>query len=254
MREFSDAQAIEVFHISFLGGLASGVDQEHLVLKGGANLRYFFDSLRYSEDIDLDVTHVKAWQLEEKVDRILNSQALALNLRRTGISVSEFSKPKQTDTTQRWKVGIAVPGRGDELRTKIEFSHRRGDTRFVLEYIPGRVVEPYALRPPSIQHYEASAALEQKVAALAGRSMTQARDVFDLDLLLRIVAFDHGSLEAETIELAKERAVDLPFDAFRDQVLPFLEPEVAATYDTQESWQHMQEFVALKLGVTDEDD
>lgn len=252
MKEFTDAQAIEIFHIAFLGGLASGVDQAHLVLKGGANLRYFFDSLRYSEDIDLDVTHVKAWQLEEKVDRILNSHGLGLNLRRTGISVSEFSKPKQTETTQRWKVGIAVPGRNHDVRTKIEFSHRGGDPRFALEYIPERVVETYALRPPSIQHYEADAALEQKVAALAGRSETQARDVFDLDLLLRIASFGQGTLQTPVIELARERVLELPFEAFRDQVLPFLEPEVADAYDTQESWERMQEFVFEKLEVSDE--
>ena len=52
--KLSDAQLIEAFHLAFLQVLQARVQQEHYVLKGGANLRYFFDSVRYSEDIDLD--------------------------------------------------------------------------------------------------------------------------------------------------------------------------------------------------------
>lgn len=251
MKELTDAQAIEIFHIAFLAVLSTSVDQAHVVLKGGANLRYFFDSLRYSEDIDIDVTHVRDWQLEEKVDRLLKSQALSLTLRSTGIVVGEFSKPKQTSTTQRWKVALVVAGKAAAIRTKIEFSHRpSGESRFVLEYIPSRVVEPYALRPPSIQHYVADAALEQKISALAGRSETQARDVFDLALLMRGNSFDPDSVDSTTIELAKDRALELPFDAFRDQVLPFLEPGIADQYDSESAWEQMQMFVLEKLEIT----
>src|SRR5437762_1943608 len=70
-------------------------------------------------------------------------------------------------------------------RARIEFSHRANDARRILEAVPDRVVAPYALRAPTMLHYTAEAAIEQKIAALALRSETQARDVFDLELLFR---------------------------------------------------------------------
>lgn len=55
MPELRDAQVVELFHLAFLQVLQARLDQARYVLKGGTNLRYFFDSVRYSEDIDLDL-------------------------------------------------------------------------------------------------------------------------------------------------------------------------------------------------------
>jgi predicted nucleotidyltransferase component of viral defense system len=54
--QLSPVQTIEFFHIAFLAVLGTRLDSARYVLKGGANLRYFFGSQRYSEDIDLDLT------------------------------------------------------------------------------------------------------------------------------------------------------------------------------------------------------
>jgi predicted nucleotidyltransferase component of viral defense system len=217
------------------------------VLKGGTNLRYFFDSLRYSEDIDLDADQIEPWTLTEKVDGILESTTIAAVLRSGGLTVSDFTKLKQTDTTQRWKVAIATSGRREPVRTKIEFSHRNGDQRHVLSPVPDRFVAPYALRAPALQHYTADAATDQKVRALAGRSETQARDVFDLELLLRHQPLLATTIDSPTLKRAADRGLALPFDAFRDQVLPFLDPEVTELYDSPAAWEQMQLFVADKL-------
>ena len=83
------------------------------------------------------------------------------------------------------------------------------------------------MRPPKVQHYDAEAATAQKVAALAGRVQTQARDVFDLKLLLRRRPLAQGSLDPALLEAAAERALEQDYAAFRDQVLPFLEPGAA---------------------------
>lgn len=243
-----DAQVVELFHVAFLDVLSRRLDPARYVLKGGANLRYFFESLRYSEDIDIDLLGVPSWSLGKKVDDVLASPPLSALLRVADLAVAEASKPKQTDTTQRWKVAVAAPRREQPVRTKIEFSHREADDRFRLEAIPGHIVERYALRAPTVQHYTASAATEQKVAALADRSETQARDVFDLDLLLRREPLLRGSVDPQLLERAVERAMELPFAAFRDQVLPFLEPDVAELYDA-DGWEQMQTFVAAKLEV-----
>jgi predicted nucleotidyltransferase component of viral defense system len=247
MKPLSHAQIVELFHVAFLDVLSSRLDPARYVLKGGANLRYFFASLRYSEDIDLDLNGVKPWSLEEKVDGVLDSGPMKALLRLGGLAVAGFSKPKQTETTRRWKVAIGVSGRSEAVRTKIEFSNRNGEQRYRLEAVPSRIVEPYALRSPSVQHYTEDAAAEQKVKALAGRSETQARDVFDLDLLLRRKSLPAGSLNPQILTDAADRALLLPFAAFRDQVLPFLDPDVVELYDTEAAWEQMQTFVAKKL-------
>jgi hypothetical protein len=195
------------------------LDPSRFVLKGGANLRFFFGSVRYSED--LDIAGVPEWRLAEKVDDILVSAPMAALLRAADLGIVESSHPKGTETTQRWKVAVGAPGQARPIRTKVEFSYRNGDDRFLLEPIPSEIVEPYALRPPSVQHYAAGAPVEQKVAALADRSETLAR--------------------------AADRALELPYAAFRDQVLPFLEPDVTELYAGEESWIQMQTFVAGKL-------
>lgn len=240
------AQTAECFHLAFLEVLRLRVDSERYVLKGGANLRFFFGSPRYSEDIDLDVSGPVAWTLKENVDRVLSSEPLAFLLRSSGLEISEISEHKQTETTRRWKVGVAGPGGGHPVRTKIEFSNRNGDDRFVFEAVPGRLVASYGVRAPSVQHYTAEAAIDQKVAALAGRSETQARDVFDLELLMRKVSSGASSASSSTRVEAAERGLDLTFGAFRDQVLPFLEAGTAELYD-ESAWDRMQSFVVSSL-------
>jgi predicted nucleotidyltransferase component of viral defense system len=237
------AQAIEFFHLSFLQVLQGRLDQRRYTLKGGANLRYFFASVRYSEDIDLDVSGVEQWDLEERVDGALGSPALAVLLRGGRLAIAELTKPKQTETTQRWKAAILLEEQDDPLRTKIEFSRRNGEHRYILEAVPGRIVAPYALRPPSLQRYLDQPAVEQKILALAKRTETQARDVFDLDLLLRP---NHGltaTSSADVREQAAEQALELPFSAFRDQVLPFLDPDVAELYEDPAAWEQIKGFV-----------
>lgn len=247
MPTLRDAQAIEFFHLAFLQVLQRRLDQATYVLKGGANLRYFFDSVRYSEDIDLDASGIEAWALEDRVDGALSAPALATLLRGGGLALGEFSKPKQTETTQRWKVPLILAGRGEPLRTKIEFSRRNGEERQILEAVPSRVVAPYALRAPSVRHYLREAATEQKIEALAGRSETQARDVFDLDLLLRHRPELGAAPTAELRDQAAGRALELPFAAFRDQVLPFVDPEVAELYSDPASWEQIRGYVVERL-------
>ncbi|MEK6277595.1 MAG: nucleotidyl transferase AbiEii/AbiGii toxin family protein [Actinomycetota bacterium] len=247
MAKLQEAQVIELFHLAFLEVLQTRLDQARYVLKGGANLRYFFDSVRYSEDIDLDMAGVEPWQLNEKVNDLLGSPAMSIILRSSGLTVNEFTNPKHTETTQRWKVAIEAQRHTEPIRTRIEFSNRNGEQRYELDPVPSRIVEPYALRSPTVQHYTADAASEQKVKALAGRSETQARDVFDLELLLRRQPLAPGSLHPQVLKDAADRALELPYAAFRDQVLPFLDPEVADLYGTETSWEQMQTLVAEKL-------
>jgi hypothetical protein len=120
----------------------------------------------------------------------------------------------------------------------------------VVERVPDGVVAPYGHMSPLLRHYGETAATEQKIAALALRSETKARDVFDLELLLR----RRGSSTASAAPLspryaapAAERARQIAYASFRSEVLPFLDPAVVALYDLEETWEHMRDSVAERL-------
>jgi Nucleotidyl transferase AbiEii toxin, Type IV TA system len=116
-----------------------------------------------------------------------------------------------------------------------------------LDQVPAEIVEPYALRRPTVQHYTVTAATEQKILALVGRTQTQARDVFDLELLLRRNSIPKGSLDSDLLDAAIDRALELTYDAFRDQVLAFLDPGAVELYDSAPAWEQLQTFVAGRL-------
>src|SRR5437879_12806370 len=143
----SDHQAVEVFHLHFIRLLCSGPDKDRFAIEGGCNLRFFFESVRYSADIDLDVARTPVHTLKEKVGKILEGPALLLPLKSRGISVHEVSAPKQTATTQRWKIGLAAEGRSLPLHTKIEFSRRETTEEARVEPVAASVLAEYQLMP-----------------------------------------------------------------------------------------------------------
>jgi predicted nucleotidyltransferase component of viral defense system len=245
----SQAQIIEMFHLLFLRALTSD-RQDWFVLKGGANIRYFFDSPRYSNDIDLDFHGREAWQVGQTVDMVLGGPALRTLARQARIEIAETSAPKQTDTTRRWKIGLGANGHANTIRTKIEFSDRNGGSDDIsAERVPDSIVGPYGLAAPLVAHYGEIAAIEQKIAALALRSETKARDIFDLDLLLR----RHYSADSTRPDLssrhaaqAAHRALEVPYESFMSEVAPFLETEIADLYD-EADWDQMRSSVAIAL-------
>ena len=238
----SDRQAVELFHLHFVRLLCSGPDKERFAIKGGCNLRFFFESVRYSEDIDFDVERIPVHTLREKVGRILEGPALRLPLKSRGITVGEVSAPKQTETTQRWKVSLLAEGRSLSLHTKIEFSRRKTAEEAKVEPVTAGVLAEYQLMPLLAPHYLLDAALRQKVGALIGRASVQARDVFDLVVLLSKAG---GKVEAlrpvrSQIPKAIERAMDVSYGDFKAQVASYLKPEHLDEYGTRDAWEAMQ--------------
>ena len=225
MNKRSDAQVIEIFHLLFLQVLTSH-SQDWFVLKGGANLRYYFDSVRYSNDIDLDFFRKEGWQVERAVDAALAGKALEVLLSHQDLEIRESTKPKQTETTRRWKLGLAQSStQGGLIGTKLEFSHRGTTGSDILyETIPNRVVDPYAIRPATMSHYGQIAALEQKIAALALRSETKAAQ-------------------------AAQKAMDVTYSSFRSEVIPFLDPDMTELFDGEDNWNRMREGVSNELSA-----
>src|SRR5579864_975678 len=98
--------SIELFHLLFLRQLEEKLDKKLYALKGGCNLRFFFKSIRYSEDIDFDVAIISKGTLENKVSKILDGVVFKRILQGKGLEIAQFNPAKQTETTQRWKIQL----------------------------------------------------------------------------------------------------------------------------------------------------
>lgn len=228
--------AVEQFHLLFCGQLALKLDQSLYALKGGCNLRFFFNSIRYSEDIDFDVQAIAKDTLMKKVDKLLASVPFASVLKPKGIQIESFSAPKQTQTTQRWKVLLSVEGESLPVNTKLEFSRRASLSGVKVQPVQTHMTRLYQLAPVFVPHYDVHKAFEQKVHALIARTETQARDVFDLFLLLQQGAGDQLDKTKWDLAKARDHAMNIGFDIFNSQVVSYLEGEYQAQYGQAGIW------------------
>jgi predicted nucleotidyltransferase component of viral defense system len=241
---WSPQQAIEIFHLIFVAHLGRRVDKSLFVLKGGCNLRFFLRSIRYSEDIDFDIRTMAPATLRNNVEAILVSPAFRQSLKVKQIEVEHVTTAKQTDTTQRWKIGLRLQGVG-ALPTKIEFSRRNLDTDHLLEPVDADLTRAYSLYPVLSRHYSVEAAFRQKIVALSRRTETQARDIFDLKLLIDAGAGRHKLPKAVSDEIpdAINNAMTIGFDEFSGQVRAYLMPEYQDYYAGRETWNALQDAV-----------
>jgi hypothetical protein len=245
---WTERQAIEVFHLIFVAHLGRRVDKALFAIKGGCNLRFFCRSIRYSEDIDLDIRIMATGTLANNVDTILASPALLQALHAKQIELKHVTSAKQTDTTQRWKVGIRLAG-GPVIPTKIEFSRRRGlDDGYRLDPVDPELIRTYQLPPVLSQHYSIEAAFGQKIGALS-RTVTQARDIFDLKLLLDAGAGQEKLPKGIAAEIPRaiENAMTIGYDEFSGQVRAYLAADYQEYYGTRKVWETLQQQVVDAL-------
>jgi len=202
-------------------------------------------SIRYSEDMDIDIQTIPPTipkdKLRNTVAGILKSKPFAQILQIHGIMIGQWSEPKQTATTQRWKAGLSINGSNILLPTKIEFSRRgmKGDTLF--EAVDPELVRNYHLSPIMASHYDGSSAYEQKVDALVSRVSTQARDIFDLNLLLN-AGLDRtisSSKLRSRLREAESNVMSVTFDIFKSQVLSYLPLDYQKQYNSASVWDDM---------------
>jgi predicted nucleotidyltransferase component of viral defense system len=232
-------QLVELFHLLFLDLFGRKVDKRLYALKGGCNLRFFLGSFRYSADMDLDVRDIATGKLEETVSGILDSRSFRDILIVRGIAIERWSASKQTETTQRWKLGLAVSSSDVSLHTKIEFSRRGMRNGTLFEAVDPQLIKEHKLSPIMSNHYGTRAAFEQKVEALITRRITQARDVFDLNLLLNsgVEPDIPSSSMTARLGIAQSNALSVTFDVFKAQVLSYLHPDYQAQYDSEPVWE-----------------
>ncbi len=228
---------VELFHLMFLRQFSMQIETNLYAIKGGCNLRFFFGSVRYSEDLDLDVCTIAQETLENKVNKLLSSAPLLKLLQGCGVTRLEMTSSKQTSTTQRWKIQLHTEQAEMPYHTKIEFSRRNEKIKTELANVEMKICQTYRLPPMRLSHYGLTEAVTQKVLALAHRSLTQARDIFDLYFLLHLgkpkLSF---SLKKNTVAQAEEALLSISFNDYKSQVVNFLEPEEQAVYRSKEYW------------------
>ena len=249
MKPLSPVSAREAVHLLILSELA-GVSVDTLwVLKGGVNLRLFFKSPRYSQDMDLDGHSAGASEIRACLKGIFASRTFLSRLHEMGIrGLDPGEGPnKDTDTTFRYKFRIIMPG-DVHLPTKVEVSFGGGHEEDPLELAAPdpQITGYYGINPVAVRHYTRHGATRQKIGALAGRVHVQARDVFDLHVLVRatpqgdLVRRLADTLGAQELRLAYDRALEITFEEYQGQALEFLEGESADRYGTESAWDEIR--------------
>jgi predicted nucleotidyltransferase component of viral defense system len=242
--------AREAVHLLLLQSIAS-LGDEGYAIKGGVNLRFFFGSLRYSEDMDMDADPTISDRLKDRIRSFFTDVAVARRLRELGIRTLDPGEGpnKDTETTFRFKFGIVMPG---DVRhpTKIEVSFRPGfeDDEVVREPVLPSIAHAYSTLQPNavISHYSRTSATRQKILALSRRGVVQSRDIFDLRFLLadRIDQVDKSklreSISRDDLLRASSRTVETPYSEYSGQVIEFLAPDDRSTYEGETVWDAMR--------------
>ena len=246
---YNDLQIREIFHLEFLRRFARKTKGELYAVKGGANFRFFFKSVRYSEDMDIDVKGVRVDVVKDAVMNILEAADFRNALKSYGVDnvmPPNMSRAKQTETTQRFKIHL-ITSSGEDLFTKVEFSRRGFRGKAVIEDVSTDVLRTYKMAPLVIPHYDEPSAVVQKIKALVSRSAIQARDVFDLYVIIPRLDAGELTLEGEDVKKARENLLEISFEQFRDTVVSYLGPEDQALYALPARWDEIKLKVAFFL-------
>lgn len=242
----------EYFHMVLLRHLGARLSGRSYAVKGGICLRFFHRSPRFSLDMDLDVaSNVRVSTLRNAVDSVLESRAFLASLAPKGIARLQVSRPKQTETTQRWKVSLISSGGGIPLPTKVEFSRRRGGVAYSTGLPDGEMLTRHGMPPFAAQYYGATDMAAQKVLALASDSRYAVRDLFDLHHLSKVVGVRlsdaAGSLRSGDVEQAAEKCGRFTFGDFREQVLPYLSASLLDAFKNSEAFERLESEVRQAL-------
>ena len=250
---YNSLQQREVFHLEFLRWFGHKADPRYYALKGGVNMRFFFGSIRYSEDMDLELSEIRVDIIQDIVLKTLNARDFVDNLRPYGIqsvSIPDMVRAKQTETTQRFKIHL-ITFAGEDLFTKVEFSRRGIKDKIIVNAIPDSILRIYKLVPIIVPHYSALSATIQKMTALASRPVVQARDIFDLYILSPKISSSEISesktLKKDKLEKAYENLFSVTFEQFRDSVVSFLPTDEQASYSSALFWDEIKLKVANLL-------
>jgi len=244
---FNDKQQREAFHFLFLERLLRISNPAFYILKGGVNLRFFLNSPRYSEDMDIDVLGGAVQTLKKNGYKILKDSSFLRQLKAYGIDnllINDPTKAKQTQTTQRFRIRL-VNQAGEEFPTKVEFSRRntKSAALFISETIHPEIARSFQKISFRCQHYTGESASIQKIIALASRVELQVRDAFDLFILYSAGYFTvetKKKLNPKIYSQAAENLMIFTYQNYEGQVLEYLSANDKAQYEGQKEWKKIQ--------------
>lgn len=247
---YNSSEQREAFHLLFLERWLKTTDPRLYVVKGGVSLRFFFNSPRASEDMDIDVMGGAVATLKKNGYKILHDASFRRQLRTYGIDdliSNDPAKAKQTETTQRFRLHLVTTG-GGRLPTKVEFSRRPHHPMAVeLSLIHPELARKYQKLSFRCQHYSGDAMIQQKIRALAGRAEVQARDVFDIYILLAggfsLPPEMRQNLPKDLLQRAHQNLEALSYADFQGHVLEFIEPTERFKYEGENTWQDIKDQV-----------
>lgn len=256
MPTLSPVAARELVHLLILRELVGVRGRSGVTAKGGANLRLFFGSIRYSEDMDLDGSAQASAAIRHCLKGMFEDSEFTRRLQRFGIrGLDPGEGPnKDTETTFRYKFGVIVGG-GVRYPTKVavSFRKRHAADRAVLEAPDPVILGTYGLEALEVRHYVREAAVRQKLEALGGRREAQARDVFDLHVLVpdapaqALLDFLANALRRDRLEEAHERALTITYEEYEGQVFEFLGAEARSLYGRESTWDEIRLRVATLI-------
>lgn len=243
----------EFVHLLVLRELLEVRGGTAVTLKGGVNLRLFYGSHRYSEDIDLDGDPEGRLAIRERIRGIFTNPRIQRSLQQRGLRGLDPKEGPNKDTRTTFRYKFHVLGTGNiGYPTKVEISFRapfEGDETEVArpdaELLRRYMEKGTDLRVP---HYRRFGATRQKIEALAARSEVQARDVFDLRVLTSpgdrtntvLLDFLAGGLTADYLREAHNRTFELSYREFEGQVVEFLDAERQEHYRRPTAWEELQ--------------
>ena len=234
----------ELIQARLLSAIFARTTQDQLVLKGGMALRALFGSMRYTKDIDLGQDQSQPLRSLQRTMR----EAIASATK--GVLVDlEVTEPKQTETTARWKVNGSTK-LGTQISVTIEVSRRGVPTNDYLETRYYAPPEGALSTSVEINVYGAEAMAASKVFCLANPNRSAPRDLYDLDLLIRMDVMPAKELlqvadAAATIKSVWDKLEIITWEQFNKEVVPFIENEVRDQID-EEQFNEMR----IRVGTT----
>lgn len=230
-------QIREFFHLTLLRSISQRFADRIYVLKGGICLRFFYNSVRFSEDIDFDISQkIPIDTLSRNINNILKSQAFISILFPYGVKEINFKEVKKTHITHRWKIKLVMLN-NTEVSTKIEFSERQKEFTWISGTPNRELLQTYQISPFISKYYDINELTIQKIYALVSSNRAAARDLFDLHHLF-------FSYNVDTKELKKEIKIDILKNAgdkisgfkisdFQAEIIPFLPLDLAEYYNNR---------------------
>lgn len=237
----SELIARDMMQARIISAMFGSAAKHEIALKGGMAMRAY-GSHRFTKDIDLQSDpKVPVRRIEAIVETAIKAATSAGILSNVVVT-----KPKITDSTQRFKVNGNIVGGGSHVQLTVEVS-RRGMP-------PAKMISSIAYAPSEegmkaimVETYSPTAIAASKVDCLLNPNRAAVRDVFDLNHLVVTMRVDppiealralgKDALVAGLQEIWPKLEV-MTWEMAQNDLLPFIPKEAAAGLD-EEAWMDM---------------